>query len=268
MYFVILAFIAIASALVWYLLKHDHGRKLPVATLWYACGFGVLALVLVTIAESQVLPKHFVEHPTDYRILTQLGFFLVVGFVEEAAKFVPLAFFIYKKPYFQEHTDGCIYFAICGLTFGLAENIIYTITMGTGVGIARLILTPFFHAATTSILGYYLVNQKLRPDKRYLFVLAAILVPLMHGMYDFGLGAGIAQLQVLSLMLTLLLTLGLFLYFMEANVLDRAAFARIPMGYMPLAKQVAVRPPEHFCTGCGRSNSKHQPYCEYCGRKL
>jgi RsiW-degrading membrane proteinase PrsW (M82 family) len=230
MYAVILAFIAIASALVWYLLKHDHGRKLPVATLWYACAFGVLAMVLATLIETAVLPEQFVLHPTHFRLQTQLGLFLAIGLIEEVVKFVPLALFIYKKPYFQEHTDGCIYFAICGLTFGLGENILYTITMGTEIGIARLILTPFFHAATTSILGYYLVNQKLRPNKRWLFGLAAVMIPLIHGLYDFGMGAGVAQLTVLSLMLTLLLTLGLFLYFMEANVLDRAALARIPMG--------------------------------------
>jgi RsiW-degrading membrane proteinase PrsW (M82 family) len=269
MYVVILAFIAIASALVWYLLKHDHGRKLPVATLWYACAFGAGAIVLATLVELAVLPDQFATHPTNYSLLTQLGYFIFVGFIEELVKFVPLALFIYKKPYFQEHTDGCIYFAICGLTFGLGENILYTVSMGAGVGIARLILTPFFHAATTSILGYYLVNQKLRPEKRYLFVLAAVLIPLMHGFYDFGLGSGVAQFQVMSLMLTLLLTMGLFLYFMEANVLDRAAMARVPMGLMATAARVITgRPAANFCTNCGRSNPKRQAYCESCGSKL
>jgi RsiW-degrading membrane proteinase PrsW (M82 family) len=268
MYPVILSFIAIASALVWYLLMHDHGRKLPVATLWYACGFGVLAMVLATLIEIVILPKQFALHPTSFRLLTQISLFLLIGFIEEIVKFVPLALFIYKKPYFQEHTDGCIYFAICGLTFGLGENILYTVTMGTGVGVARLLLTPFFHAATTSILGYYLVNQKQRPDKRYLLVLAAIVIPVMHGLYDFGLGSGIAQLQVLSLMVTLLLTLGLFLYFMEANVLDKAALARVPMGLVQVAATSSQTVRANFCTHCGRPNAKRQIYCESCGRKL
>lgn len=268
MYPVILAFIAIASALVWYLLKHDHGRKLPVATLWYACGFGVLAMVLATAIEAVVLPDQFALHPTTFHLMTQIGLFLLIGFVEEIVKFVPLALFIYKKPYFQEHTDGCIYFAICGLTFGLGENILYTVTMGTSVGIARLLLTPFFHAATTSILGYYLINQKQRPQKRYLFVLAAIVVPVMHGLYDFGLGSGVAQLQVLSLMVTLLLTMGLFLYFMEANVLDTAVLARLPMGLIQVAASAPQTVTTNFCTNCGKPNTKRQLFCESCGRKL
>jgi hypothetical protein len=98
--------------------------------------------------------------------------------------------------------------------------------------------------------------------------LAAVLIPLIHGLYDFGMGGGVAQLTVLSLMLTLLLTLGLFLYFMEANVLDRAALARIPMGLVRIAAQPSGQPAANFCINCGRSNAKRQTYCESCGRKL
>jgi len=268
MYFTILAFVGIASSLVWYLLKHDHGRKLPVSTLWYACGFGVLAMIVASVLELLILPKQFTTIPAAYPLLTQLKYFLSIGLIEEAAKFLPLALFIYKRSYFREHTDGCIYFAICGLAFGLGENILYTLSFGAEVGIARLLLTPFFHAATTSILGYYLVSQKLRPERRKLFVLACVLVPLVHGLYDFGLGAGIAQLQVLSLMLTLLLTMGLFLYFMQANALDRLALARVPMGLVANHSQAGPQSAANFCGTCGRSNMKHQPYCEYCGRKL
>lgn len=268
MYFVILAFVGIASFLVWYLLKHDHGRKLPVETLWYACGFGVLAMVLALILEATVLPENFLSTPEQYALLLQLLLFMLVGIIEETVKFVPLAIFIYKRNYFREYTDGCIYFAICGLTFGLGENILYTMTFGTEVGITRLLLTPFLHAATTSILGYYLANQKLRPNNRWLFVLACIVVPVMHGLYDFGLGAGIAQLQILSFMLTLLLTMGLFLYFMEANTLDKAVLARTKIGFALASTQAQQGNDDNFCTRCGKPNLNHRAYCEYCGRKL
>lgn len=267
MYFVILAFIGIASFLVWYLLKHDHGRKLPVATLWYACGFGVLAMVLATVLEGLILPKGFAALPTTRPIGEQFFWFSTVGVIEEAAKFIPLALFIYKRQYFREHTDGCIYFAICGLTFGLGENILYTTSFGAGVGVTRLLLTPFLHAATTSILGYYLVNQKINPKKRWLFVLAAILIPFMHGVYDFGLGANIDGLVVVSLMLTLLLTMGLFLYFMVANTQDRIAAAGAPLGYA-VAPVMASSAQHNFCDSCGKPNVNHQLYCEYCGHKL
>lgn len=268
MYFVILAFIGIASFLVWYLLKHDHGRKLPVATLWYACGFGVGAMVLAMVFEGLLLPSGFTTAPEKYTLPEQLLFFMVVAVIEETVKFLPLALFIYKRKYFREYTDGCIYFAICGLTFGLGENILYTVSFGAGVGITRLLLTPFLHAATASILGYYLVNQKLQPRKRRLFILACVVVPVMHGLYDFGLGAGIPQLQVLSLMLTLLLTLGLFLYFMEANTLDKAVLARTQIGFAVAQTPLPPSALDNFCTACGKPNTYQRAYCEYCGRKL
>lgn len=267
MYFVILAFIILASSLVWYLLAHDHGRKLPVATLWYACGFGLLALLIAGVVEPQFLPNNFLETPTLVSFPRQVGYFLGIGFVEEAVKFLPLALFIYKRRYFQEYTDGCIYFAICGLTFGLVENILYTMDFGAGVGLARLILTPFLHAAATSILGYYLIRHKLQPTKKWTFAAALVMVPIMHGVYDLGLGASNAGLAVISLMLTLSFTIGLFLYFMEANELDRRLFAAKPLGYvlMPVANKQGSA---NFCTACGQANTYHRAYCEHCGRKL
>ncbi|MGH7240835.1 MAG: PrsW family glutamic-type intramembrane protease, partial [Candidatus Saccharimonadales bacterium] len=233
--------------------------------LWYACGFGVLAMGLATGLERLFLPGNFVEVPQAFSFAKQLGYFMSIGFIEEAVKFLPLALFIYKRQYFREHTDGCIYFAICGLTFGLVENILYTVSYGTTVGLMRLLLTPFLHAASTSILGYYLVSWKLQSDRWKRIAIACALVPLMHGLYDLGMGADILSLQVLSLMLTLLFSMGLFLYFMEANELDRL-LARRPVGFV-LQPVSAVHEP-NFCEACGQANVYHRAYCEHCGRKL
>ena len=233
MYIVILSFIALSSLLIWYLLKHDHGRKLPIGSLWLASGFGIIAVTLAWYLEQWLLPKDFAVASHSAGLGLTFLLFLAVGFLEEGVKFLPLAVFIYRKPYFKEHTDGVIYFAICGLTFGLSENILYTVSLGAKAGIVRLVLTPFFHAAATSILGYYLVS-----------------------LYDFGLSSGKLQLGVLSFMITLLFSLGIFLYFMSANDLDKAALAR------------ATACPNNFCKYCGRPNIRHAPFCEYCGHHL
>lgn len=256
MYLIVLSFIGLGSLLVWYLLYHDHGRKLPVGSLWTAFGFGVLAMVVAGIGEFYLLPTSFLHGTQATALGTKLLGSLGVGFLEEAAKFIPLALFIYHKSYFREHTDGIIYFAICGLTFGVGENILYTVSFGVQVGLARLILTPFLHAATTGILGYYLASLKISRPLKNRFVLACVLLPLMHGLYDFGLYSGVGQLIVVSLMITLLLSLGLFLYFMQANELDtsRLAFAHAA--------------PANFCTACGRTNRGHTTFCEYCGHRL
>lgn len=257
MYLIILSFITLAVALVWYLLKHDHGRSLPVGSLWAAFGFGVLAMVIAAIAEQLLFPNTLWRDPHSLSLGRSFVLFLGIGFLEEAAKFLPLAFFIYRKAYFREHTDGVIYFAIGGLAFGLGENILYALSYGVQVGVERLILTPFLHAATTGILGYYLVNMKIAPQNRGKFILACLLLPLLHGFYDFGLSSGILQLIVISVMITLLLALGLFLYFMTANDLDKRAATR----------RLQVMP-KNFCIACGKPNGNHTSFCEYCGHPL
>ncbi|HUA13210.1 MAG TPA: PrsW family glutamic-type intramembrane protease [Candidatus Sulfotelmatobacter sp.] len=256
MLIVILGFILLASLLTWYLLHYDHGRRISAGTLWIAIGFGILAMLLATLIESAILPKALETSPSLYPLSQRLIYFVAVGIVEEMVKFVPLALFIYKKPYFKEHTDGIIYFAICGLTFGLGENIGYTISFGASAGITRLILMPFFHAAATAILGYYLVSMKIDRKNKTKFIAALIIIPLLHGLYDFGLLSGVYQLVIMSLVITLLLSIGLFLYFMEANDLDKAALLSI-----------ASRVP-NFCPSCGKANSYHRQFCENCGRQL
>jgi len=127
-YLIILTFIALGSLLVGYLLHHDHGRHLPIESLWVAFGFGVLGMILAGFLERLVLPLQFMISPANVSLGNRLWISLVVGALEEIAKFVPLALYVYRKPYFKEHTDGVIYFAICGLTFGLGANILYTVS--------------------------------------------------------------------------------------------------------------------------------------------
>lgn len=261
MYFVILAFIAIASCLVWYLLGHDHGRRLPVEALWLACGFGGLAMVLALVAEQRLVPANFLHYPQAFSLDARLQYFGTIGFVEECAKFVPLALFIYRQTYFRQYVDGVIYFAICGLTFGLGENILYTISYGTNVGLMRLLLTPFLHAATTAILGFYLAHLKLRGSRSSLLLASAlVVVPLLHATYDYCVGALQPYLQITALVITLGLAQALFLFFIEANVRDRLAWVpALARHYQPAAR---------YCTGCGQANSHHGNYCEVCGHGL
>jgi RsiW-degrading membrane proteinase PrsW (M82 family) len=261
MYFVILAFVLIAGSLVWYLLGHDHGRRLPVEALWLAFGFGCVAMAIAAVVEGRLVPPLFLHYPRAFPVADQVGYFLGIGAIEEAAKFLPLALFIYRKSYFREHVDGVIYFAVCGLTFGLGENILYTFTYGAKVGLMRLLLTPFLHAATTAILGYYLIHMKLRAKhSRWLFSAAILLVPLLHGVYDFGISSSVPVLLIMSLLITLLLTQALFLYFLEANSLDRLAWVPALAG--------SYAPAKRYCTACGEANRHHGNYCEACGHVL
>jgi RsiW-degrading membrane proteinase PrsW (M82 family) len=183
----ILLFLASSWFLVWYFLKNDHGDKEPRGALFAAFGFGVLAVVAAIWAEL------FLPNPTNPRttLLTLLLVSLAVGIIEESAKFTPLALFIRNKSYFNEHTDGVIYFGIVGLTFGLLENLFYLFFYKSHLGgsqltgIFRLIILFFFHAASTGIVGYYFAKAKIHRQSLLRPIVALVTLALVHGLYDF-----------------------------------------------------------------------------------
>lgn len=252
LFIVVIAFIAIAGSLTWFFLAHDRGEKEPVSALWAAVGFGFLGAILAGALEYFIIPARLLGGPgpaLGLLLLASLG----VGLIEEVCKFLPLASFIYKKRYFNEHTDGVIYFALAGLGFGIPENILYAMQFGAGVGVTRVILTPIFHAATTGMVGYFLAQSKV--DNKPLTKPAGALVgaALLHGLYDFGLASGNVLLVVMSLMITVGMSAVLFVLFMQATEADQAA------GLSAVGNN-------SFCRICGYPNPHHNLYCQRCGQ--
>ncbi len=212
-------FIGVAILLVWYILSKDRGEKEPTSALWAAVGFGLLGLVVAGIIEAVLLPVSLVtvKNLSGNELVTVS---LAIGAIEEVCKFLPLALYIYKKTYFNEYNDGVLYFAIAGLGFGVPENILYTLDGGVGTGVLRLIMTPFFHAATTAFVGYFLIRMKLRRGSvtSVLGALAAMIT--VHAAYDYGLLSGKLRLIGMAFGLTLGLNLLLVLLVSRARSND------------------------------------------------
>jgi RsiW-degrading membrane proteinase PrsW (M82 family) len=248
----ILIFIAIAVGMVYFMLKNDKGEKEPVTSLWIAAGFGFAAAILAGFIENILIPQNNLKAGAS--LGTMLISFLAVGVIEESLKFIPLAIFIWPKRYFNEHTDGIIYFAIAGLGFGLPENILYTMQYGDKTGLGRLILTPFFHAAITAMVGYFLVKAKLSkksPLSVWPIFLAAI---ALHSLYDFGLASGTNIFVVISITITLALSLNFF------NIFYRAEDRDEDLG-------LAVVGHNSYCRSCGAANRTNKLYCIHCGKR-
>src|SRR5665213_730509 len=202
----LLVFILIAAGLARYFIANDHGEKEPIGALWLALGFGFAGGIAAAIIEGLLIPLKDLTPGASLGILLVAS--LGVGIIEEAAKFIPLSLFLYPKRYFNEHTDGVIYFALAGLGFGLPENILYTIQYGAKTGGIRLLLTPFFHAAITGLLGYYLIKRKLARRSPLTVGLALLGMMVLHGLYDFGLSSGSTLYAAIALLITLGMTGG------------------------------------------------------------
>lgn len=250
LFILLLVFIGVAIGLAWFLLAHDHGEREPVTALWLAAGFGVVGALLAGWLENRLISSNNLLPGAAQGSLLRAA--LGVGVIEEACKFLPLAVVLYGRRYFNEHTDGVIYFALAGLAFGLPENILYTLQFGTKTGLARLFLTPLFHAATTGLVGYFLVKRKLAKRSPWLVAVPLGVMMLLHGFYDFGLTSGSEAYNALAVITTLGLSAGLFLLFLRATEHDQ------DLGLSVVGHNA-------FCRSCGVPNPTHHLYCAHCG---
>ena len=251
LFILIITFIAVAVGLAWFLIAHDRGQREPVAALWMAAGFGIIAGLTAALLENHLISVDNLTPGTAQQTILVTA--LTVGAIEEACKFIPLAFVIYKRSYFNEHTDGVIYFALAGLGFGVPENILYTVQFGTKAGMIRVLLTPFFHAATTGVVGYYLVKRKLAGKSPWSVVVPLVVVMVLHGLYDYGLIAGGFLHTGVALLITLGMSAALFVAFFRANERDQ------DLGLSAVGHN-------SFCRSCGYANPQHHLYCTHCGK--
>lgn len=216
--YILQLFLALAFMLIWYILSRDKKIRRNTRAMWMAAGFGVGGLIVAAILENLFLSEQVGLIPLAGDERTNAS--LIIGIIEEACKFVPLAVVIYNRPYFKTHIDGVLYFALAGLGFGLPENFLYTLDGGIVTGAGRLLLTPFFHAATTTIVGYYLARAKLKKGTIAGVVTALLAMIAIHAVYDYGLLGTISHAAFLSVFLTTMLTIVMFYFIRLAKTED------------------------------------------------
>lgn len=251
----LLLFIGLTLYLLRYMLSNDRGAHEPVTVLWGAFGFGVLAIIPAALCEYYLVPRGVVDATTGAVVPSMPTLFygaLMIGVIEELWKYLPLALFIYHKSYFNEHTDGILYFALAGVGFGLPENILYTLQFGTEIGILRLLLTPFMHASMTAIAGYCLIRVKIDQKSKMLAVAGVLLSIGIHTIYNYGLVSRAIIPVLISLSISVSLTVLIFRLTKKARQQDQAA-------------GLSVIGINNYCRLCGTPNPKHYLYCSQCG---
>ena len=220
LYVVLFAFILIGILMVLFFLVNDRGEKEPINALIIAILFGLVTFPAAGIIETLFINSTYLN-PQQSSYKQAFLAFMLVGFIEESLKIIPLAAYIYKQKFFNEHTDGIIYFALAGLGFGIPENIIYTFQYGARAGVGRLMLTPIFHAATVAIVGYYLIQVKLNKRSWWSVVIALIGAILIHGVYDFSLSTDNPIMISIAVAITMSISSLLFINFLSAKKIDQ-----------------------------------------------
>lgn len=256
--FALLAFVLTVWLFILFIVKADRGSKEPRGALFGAAGFGVLAVIAAGTLNEIFVPTHVLDQlgtPEGINVSTAMlaQAALTIGIIEESLKALPLAFFIYKKKYFNELTDGIIYFGIVGLTFGVIEDFLYALEFGGGVGVMRVIFSPYLHAGFCAIFGMYLAQKKVLNKPWSIVFLGFAGAVLAHAAFDFALFMGNGWSILGALAITVTVNVLLFVFFQKAKKIDEQA-GRSAVGI------------NRFCRNCGRPNPELYLFCIYCGK--
>ncbi|MBK9466352.1 MAG: PrsW family intramembrane metalloprotease [Chitinophagaceae bacterium] len=146
-----------------------------------------------------ILPAIWFENEFAYTIdgtITGVAIFsyAIVGFSEEASKFLGLRLYSYNKKSFDEPLDGIVYSVMVSMGFATLENVMYVLNYaqagrGLEVGIQRMFLSVPAHASFAVVMGYFAGKAKFTTgSKSLLLMLTGLLMAIFfHGTYDFFL---------------------------------------------------------------------------------
>ena len=180
--------IAPAVALFLFFYLRDKYRREPIGVLLATFGLGAASLVPAVVTSLALQRLTGWRSNTPSLLQAFLGAMIIVGLVEEGAKFIVVRFYAYHRPEFDEPYDGIMYSVMAALGFATLENIIYIFSNGAGTGVMRALLAMPSHAFDGVLMGYFLGEAKFARSDRvgnWLSALGFALAVIAHGLYDF-----------------------------------------------------------------------------------
>lgn len=183
MIFVLLA-LAIAPGLgiMFFIYFKDKYEKEPFHLMLKCFLFGILAIVPAVIVELASGLDGYKE-----MWVVAIYAFAIVGFSEEFSKYFFLRVFAFRKKDFNEPFDGIVYSVMISMGFATAENILYVLQGGWGIGLLRMFTAVPAHACFAILMGYFVGLAKFR-EKRFLYLTMGLFsAVILHGFYDFFL---------------------------------------------------------------------------------
>lgn len=169
---------------VWFFYRKDKYQPEPISLVIKAFVYGAVSVFPAALIEAPFRPFIAGETPSLARLFVVTT--LVIGFVEETAKFFAVRLAVYDHEEFDEVVDGIIYAVAAGLGFAAVENLFYSVRFGITVGLFRAFITDLAHASFSGIVGYHLGLAKLHKGNTTFLLLKGLAVAVgLHGMYDF-----------------------------------------------------------------------------------
>ena len=181
-------YIAVAPVIVllYYIYRRDIDKE-PRGLLFKMFLFGILSFIPILFIET-IYELFF---PTEYIpsfIITFISIFIIVGLVEEIAKWFVTYMCSFNNKEYNHPYDGIVYAVFASLGFAIIENIIYVFQYGFQVGVARALLAIPGHTVDAVFMGYFLSKAKyasVNGNNSSKYLLLSLLIPtLTHTLYD------------------------------------------------------------------------------------
>jgi RsiW-degrading membrane proteinase PrsW (M82 family) len=175
---------------VWFFYRKDKYQPEPISLVMKAFVYGAISVFPAALVEAPFRPFIAGEVPNIARLFIVTT--LVIGLVEEMAKFVAVRLAVYDHAEFNEVVDGIIYAVAAGLGFAAVENLFYSARFGITVGLFRAFITDLAHASFSGIVGYHLGLAKFYKGSTTLLLGRGLVIAIgLHGLYDFLIIAGL-----------------------------------------------------------------------------
>ncbi len=183
----ILAAIAPAFMVIFYIYLKDKYEKEPKRVMIYSFLLGAIVSVLITTI-LYVFFDYFLPLNNKFS-LTQLFIkaFFVVGLSEEFSKYVIVRYYSQPRRAFNEPFDGIVYAVMVSMGFAMVENLMYVFQGGLQVALIRAFTAVPAHATFGIIMGYFMGKAKFNGMRIADNLIGLSLAVLLHGMYDFFL---------------------------------------------------------------------------------
>jgi len=212
---------------LWHYYRKDAYQPEPRRLVLKLFVLGMVVTIPVGIAEILVEGVAGLESATSLTALA-ISAFVVIGPIEEVAKFLVVYRFAYLRREFDEPVDGIVYAVATSLGFATVENVVHAVTSGLAVLAVRAVISTFGHVMFALPWGYGLGLAKCQPGGARRAVIQGLAFgALVHGLFDFLLFASRGGEEVAGALALLVLPLLLLLRW-HAGGQVRAALARSP----------------------------------------
>lgn len=182
-----------------YIYKKDKIEKEPLGFVLKVLFFGAIFSIPcagIEILMENILQFFLEENTISYAFIENT---IGVALIEELSKLLVLMIFVWKNDNFDYRYDGIVYATASSLGFAALENILYIISYGTEVSIARAIFSIPGHTTFGIFMGFYISRAKKawlsgkNFKKKVLLFKSLFFSTLIHGLYDFQLSDQILE---------------------------------------------------------------------------